>query len=221
MKSNAYKNRFDHVCSSLMFCSHALHEYMTLTTHYDLKEVNEMISRAPFNFYRATLPFLIILEYCKLFHHNKRDKSLSNVEKLCALAAQKISFEHDDIYRGIIGKLENIPESDLYKTLRKLRNKRFAHSDRYKYNIPFKIQGFTSDQIGTLSEHLNIGGSILNHLRKIDGDDTLLFPHNKEMHNSTESMIYETSIARAFFVKNQGLAYRQGFQLWQRKNMSA
>jgi len=211
---------FKHVLSSLLICSQAIHELRTLSQKYDLEIVNATIRQNPFRFYRGSLSSMITLEYYKLFNPDERGAALSNVIKLWRIAFEKHKELTAYKNNADIIKLENIQHWESLKAIRRLRNKKVAHSDKDDLNIPCNIRVFNEDEIETISKDLDTAINVFNIISKL-GDFTIVeFPHQSRGSNQTKNFIQYTAIARAFHDKNTDLAYKQGFQAWQQKIVS-
>jgi hypothetical protein len=177
-------------------------------------EVNTLIQRPPFNFYRASLTYFLILEYCKLFNPNEKGVSLSSVNKLWEDACQLYTDLNNERQRIAIDTLR---DDELLAEIILRRNKSFAHSDIYDSNTPFKITVFTEHELDRIAVHLDLAIYLLNSIHKRVADSDLILPEQFAAHSLTRSFIYEASIAMAFYRKNMPLAYQQGFQMYQQR----
>jgi hypothetical protein len=207
-ESVQFEERLRHVCSSLFFCSHAFQELRTITTRYELSEVNSLIQRPPFNFYRASLSYIIIMEYCKIFHPKEKKDRLSNIHKLWEESCQLYPSLENENNRIAIKSLKT---NELNESIKKLRDKRFAHSDSHELNKPFNIKVFTEDEQTELALQMNTAINLFNAIHKCAVGSDLNFPHHSTNFSQTRSFIHEASIALVFYYKNQSLAYNQGF----------
>jgi hypothetical protein len=210
-------DRYNHVFSSLMFCSHALLEYRTLSVKYELAAVNQVVRQAPFNFYRASLTYLLILEYCKLFNPREVGHKMSNLRALW--------IEAEEIYpqlkesRNTVNhqKLQMTETGTFLKQLKKLRNKTIAHSDYDPLNRPFNIRALVQTEIEVIAQDLDNAIEVFNLIAKQKDLTVLGFPHQSTGSSQTKNFIHTAAIARSFYDKNMSLAYKQGFHLWQQK----
>jgi hypothetical protein len=211
---------FKHVLSSLIICSQAILELRTLSQKYDLEIVNATIRQNPFRFYRGSLSSMITLEYYKLFNPNEKGAALSNITKLWHTAYEKHKELTAYKNNADIIKLENVQDWESLKAIKRLRNKKVAHSDKDDLNIPNNVRVFNEDEIEIISQDLDTAINVFNILSKL-GDVTIVeFPHQSSGSNQTRNFIHYTAIARAFHDKNTELAYKQGFQACQQKIVS-
>jgi hypothetical protein len=216
-ESVGLEERLNHVCSSLFFCSQAVHELRTLTTRYELSEANFLTQKPPFNFYKASLMYLIILEYCKLFYPKETRDRLSSIYNLWDESCKLYPGLDNESNRLAINSLEI---NELTMNIKMLRDKRFAHSDQHDLNKLFNIKVFTEDEQNELASQMNIAFYLLNEIHQCAKGSDLLFPHHSTGVSQTRSFIHEASIALAFYYKNQTLANSQGFQIYQHRIIS-
>ena len=209
--------RYNHVFSSLMFCSQALQELRTMSIKYELEPVNELIKQAPFNFYRGSLSSMITLEYCKIFNPHEKGEALSNISKLWEEACLKYECLKMDQANEDVQKLKNVKSWNPLKAIKRIRNKKVAHSDDDDLNKPFNIRVFSLEEIDIIVGDLDTAINVLNIISKQEDDTVLGFPHQSTGSSQTRNFIHYTAIARAFHDKNMMLAYQQGFQAIQQK----
>lgn len=210
-------SRYNHVFSSLMFCSQALQELKTLTTKYDLDLVNQMIRQAPFNYYRGTLTFMLTLEYCKIFNPNDRGERMSSIYGLWSEACRIYPSLKEEKSGPTLKKLKMIKKGELLLNITQLRNKRVAHSDDDDINRPFNLKLFDQDELQGITDDLDVAIDVLNIISRQEDDKILGFPHQSTGSSQTRNFIHYSAIAKAFHDKNMTLAYKQGFQAFQQK----
>src|SRR5690349_20606631 len=93
--------RFRHTASSLRFCSHALVELSIIMPPFSSDDVSKVVYRAPFNFYRVSLTYVVILEYCKLLEKKRvteRSPQLSSLFHLIDEALANIPRQKQSIF---------------------------------------------------------------------------------------------------------------------------
>lgn len=209
--------RYNHVISSLMFCSQALQELKTLTTKYELEPVNHVIRQAPFNYFRGTLTFMITIEYCKIFNPDDRKEQMSSINRLWNEACKVYPSLKKEKHGPTLQKLKDIKKGELLLNITQLRNKRVAHSDDDDINRPFKLKLFDQDELQGITDNLDVAIDVLNIISKQEDGTILEFPHQSTGSSQTRNFIHYTAIAKAFYDKNMILAYRQGYQVYQHK----
>lgn len=155
---SSLKNRINHVTSSLLFCEQGVSELSTLISDFKMPETQNLIYLPPFNFYRASLCYLIVMEYCKLFEPKKNSKQLSSIIRLCNNST--FSNSQDDFK-----EIYNIPLSSIYNYVLDLRDKKFGHSDSHLINKPFNIPLFKKEQLEEIKDNLNQTLKTLNQIR--------------------------------------------------------
>ncbi len=212
--------RYKHVFSSLYFCSHALQELRTLTHTYELDEVNKLVGKAPFNFYKASLIYLICLEYCKLFSPREPKKKMSNVLQLWNKALELYPKLVDERNHPSIVRIQSVHEEELLSLILDLRNKRFAHSDEDLINQPFNIRSFSTKELESMATDLDAAIDILSIVSQQEDYTVLDFPHQTTGSSHTRTFIHTAAIAESFIYKNINLAYAQGYHLYQQKIVS-
>lgn len=209
--------RYKHVFSSLYFCSHALQELRTLIDSYELKEANKLLRQAPFNFYRASLTYVLCLEYCKLFSQREPKERMSNVLDLWDLACEQHPCLVNERKTSAIVSINRVKKGELLNLIINLRNKRFAHSDADILNKPFNIRSFSEKELEEIAANLDAGIAALSMIAQKEDDTVLGFPHQLTGSSQTRNFIHTAAITRAFHEKNWNLAYSQGFQVLQQK----
>jgi hypothetical protein len=212
--------RYKHVFSSLYFCSHALQELRTLTNTYELDEVNKLVGKAPFNFYKASLIYLICLEYCKLFSPREPKEKMSNVMELWKRALELYPKLIDERSHPSVVRIQSIHKQELLSLILDLRNKRFAHSDQDLINKPFNIRSFSTKELESIATDLDAAIDILYVVSQQEDYAVVGFPHQFTGSNQTRTFIHTAAIAESFIYKNINLAYAQGYQLHQQKIVS-
>lgn len=213
--------RYKHVFSSLYFCSQALQELRTLIDSYVLKEANQLIRQAPFNFYRASLTYVLCLEYCKLFSPREPKERMSNILDLWGQACEKHPCLVDERKNLVIVSLNRVRKGELLNLMINLRNKRFAHSDADIINKPFKIRPFSEKELEKITADLDAGICAFSMIAQKEDDTVLGFPHQLNGSSQTRNFIHTAAITRAFHEKNSKLAHSQGFHVTQQKIVSS
>src|ERR1043165_2227081 len=138
-----------YVQSSLYFSNEAFNEIWHITQTPNTKEEYDIVKGHPFSFYGIALQYCFIMEYTKLLDTNisNENENVASLLKLNKQARDFLGDVFDQKYLENKKLLSEITNSDLYKRLKKLRNKKFVHADSDEINNPWKIEGFTSVQI--------------------------------------------------------------------------
>lgn len=155
-----------YVQSSLYFSNEAFNEIWHITQTPSSKEEYDIVSGHPFSFYGITLQYCFVMEYTKLLDTNssKENENVASLLKLNESAKDFLGDSFEPKYLENKKLLKEITNSDLYKRLKKLRNKKFGHADSDKINNPWKIEGFTGVQIEEMRSQIEVLLNIFNNI---------------------------------------------------------
>lgn len=154
-----------YVQSSLYFCNEAFNEIWHITQTPNTKEEYDIVKGRPFGFYGIALQYCFIMEYTKLLDPKKSDEN-ENVSSLFKLNNEVKEFLGDSYEIKFLKNrklLNEISKSDLCIRLKNLRNKKFGHSDDHTIYDPWKIEGFTGEQIVEIGKHVKLLLEIANN----------------------------------------------------------
>ncbi len=165
------RDRFDHVYWSIYLCNSSLTELHIISDIPYNKNELSVVNSHPFNFYRVTLQYCIIMEYNKLLEKGRKDKdqNISSLFQLNEVIYSTRGKSFETIHLDNERKLLNIKATDFYENVRKLRDKKFAHADNHEINIPFKIKGFQTKDFEEGFLHLQTIKEVLNNCTTIYG----------------------------------------------------
>jgi len=197
--------------SSLYFANEAFNEIWHITQTANTKEEYDIVAGHPFGFYSIMLQYCFIMEYTKLLDTNASNEN-KNVASLL-----KLNESTKDFPGGVfeLKYLENkrllndITNSDLYKRLKKLRNKKFGHADNDKINDPWKIEGFAGVQIEEMRTQIGVLLKVLNNVLGAVSDA------NFGLHDddSTANFIRFQAKYKKYYFKNYMKAMEEGYEL--------
>jgi hypothetical protein len=154
----------NYVQSSLYFLNEAYNEIWHITQTPNTKEEYNIVSGHPFSFYGITLNYCYVMEYCKLLDttSSNDDENVASLYKLNKATFDFLGDGFKPIYKENKRLLNDICKSPLGIMLKDLRNKKFGHSDNHTINKPWKIEGFTGDQIIEMGNHVKLFLGVAN-----------------------------------------------------------
>jgi len=150
------EERFNHVYWSIYLYNSSLNELQIISDlQYNQSELRIANSHT-FNFYRITLQYCFIMEYNKLLEVSRKNNNekISSLFQLNKFINSIIGKEFESTYYDNEKKLLDIKQTEFYKKVRALRDKKFAHADNHELNIPFNILGFKSEDFINGFAHL-------------------------------------------------------------------
>lgn len=197
--------------SSLYFSNEAFNEIWHITQTPNSTEEYDIVAGHPFGFYSITLQYCFIMEYTKLLDTNTSNEN-ENVASLLKLNKSTRNFLGDTFelkYLENKKSLNDITNSDLYKRLRKLRNKKFGHADSDEINNPWKVEGFTGLQIEEMRSHIKALLNVFNNiLGAVSGANFGL-----QDENQTANFIRFHAKYKQYYFKNYTKAMEEGYGL--------
>lgn len=200
---SSLKDRINHVTSSWLFCEQGVSELSILLSDFKILETQNLVSLPPFNFYKASLCYLIVMEYCKLFEPRKNSKQLSSIIRLCNnsnFSASQADFE----------AIYSIPLTAIYKYVLNLRDKKFGHSDSHELNRPLNIPLFQIKHLQEIKDNLNQTLKILNQIRIKEAlpEVISIFATNN---SQTRQNLITLSIAKQYYFDFFDEAQKRGY----------
>lgn len=155
--------------------------------------------KPPLLFHRDCFQYYLTIQICKLFEVAKqKNQANSSLYKLNEVLFEKYSTAHSR-YQHVKDELEGFIASDLYKHLRNLRDKTYAHSDHHSLNTPLKFFRLTEVQIREI-------GDVIVQLQRLFNDCVLLYGeeytfHNLYLDSSPRNYLNNNFRSRSFFGK--------------------
>lgn len=194
------KERLRHVYWSFYLCNQSLSELYTITfKSYNRSEL-KIINSSTFNFYKVTLQYSFIMEYCKLLEPKKKSKrqaNISSLEQLNELLFRGYKKEFEKKYQENDSLFKKLMQSDFNRHIKKLRDKKFAHSDLNSINQPYKIKGLSENEIDKGFQNLKLIRDIIKNFTLVyDFEYEMQIPHRD---NRTENFVKFHANYRDFY----------------------
>ena len=146
------------------------------------------------------------MEYNKLLENNISRKG-QNVSSLFRFIKEG-QFETS---ASSLSTLSEITESSLCAKLGSLRDKKFGHSDSDSINNPWKIKGFSGDEINTIVHHLRlILGVIQNCFNELGKGLIMEVPSRDDR---TKNFIRFHSVYQKYYHDNFNDAWSRGYRI--------
>ena len=206
------EKRFEHVCSSIVITSYAVLDLFNLLQNFTKsKEANTISKNHTFNLFRASLSYMIVNEYCKIFEENSKYHKLSSIYTL--LAEIKKSGKSD--WNDYLISLE--VDEFITENIRHVRDKSFAHSDDDDtVNIPFKIIILNKDQLRDINSNLAKLNQLIDRISLADEYKTGYKPEykltfNLESTSQTTNFINFSASTSRYFLDNCLDAAERGY----------
>ncbi len=186
--------------SSLYFANEAFNELWHITQTPNTKEEYDIVAGNPFGFYGITLQYCFIMEYNKLLDVNtsKENENVASLLRLNKKAKEILGDVFESKFLDNIKLLKEITNSELYKRLKKLRNKKFGHSDSDLINNPWKVEGFTGQQIDGMRNQIQVLLIVFNNILA-EISDANFWLHNNDQ---TANFIRYHSKYKEFYYRN-------------------
>ena len=200
-----------HVQFSLLLCNEALNEILNITQTPNTNEEHDLVNGKPFSFYGVTLQYCFIMEYTKLMEDDLRteDKNVASLNRLNRAVNELVGSKYDNIFNEKRGLLGEIRKSILHEKLLALRNNKFGHSGNHPINSPFKIAGFTGEQIIEMGKHIKIFLKIANNCFGASSATTLGIAND----DRTANFIRYHAKYKQYYFKNFIKAEEEGYGL--------
>lgn len=194
------QDRFSHIYWSTELYNRSLTElHMITDLDYNDSEL-EIVDSHPFDFYRVTLQYCFIMEYCKLLEEGNTGKKehICSLNQLNEVIYRLYGRPFEAKYQDTKTKLFDIKATEVYKDFKTLRDKKFAHADKNKINVPFNIKGLDSSKINQGFVQLETIREILLNCSSIyDIEYDIQIPHRD---NRTENFIrYQAKYKESYF----------------------
>lgn len=175
------KKRLDQVLWSFYLCNRSLTELHLITHEYYNSEELKIVNSPTFNFYKVTLQYCFVMEYCKLLEGKSKAKgkaNISSIERLNELFYEELEESFKDAYEENNLNIKFLQDAGYHEKIRALRNRKFAHSDADLINTPYEFKGFTEIEIKKGFEHFEMIKNVINNLTSFyDFQYLLEIPH--------------------------------------------
>ncbi len=207
--------RFTYVYSSANLCNQALTEIYYLSCSVSTKEELDFVNGPPFAFYRVTLQYCYNSEYNKLFEKklkiNYPENHIASVYNLNTFL-KNTQKGFNEIYEQNLQLLIPLLNSPFYIKQRRLRDKKFSHSDMDEINDPLKIEGLTDQEIMEGFKHVKLIYQIINNCaRYFDFEFSTRVPHEDDR---TKNFIKFQAVYKKYYYKNYFKAINEGYNLF-------
>jgi hypothetical protein len=199
------QKQFDHVYWSFLLLKTSILELQIFSRNDFNKSEISILNSHTMSFYKVTLQYCLIMEYSKLmeFSSSAQKQGLSSLMKLNDLTLI-YQDEFKPIYDLNIQKLNELKSSPFYIKIKRLRDKKFAHSDSNIINKAFNISALSLQE-------LNMGLNQLLEIKKIIDSCSFIFDFEysnnlSSVENRTENFILnQGKYKEYFFSKNYNL----------------
>lgn len=197
------------VQSSLYLCNEAFNELWNITQTPKTKGECDLVSGRPFKFYGVALQYCLIMEYTKLLDTNssKENENVASLYKLNKSATDCVGKKFDKKFSENQKILKEISRSELCINLKKLRNKKFGHSDGNEINNPWEVVGFSGKQIEEMKVQIQMFLKVFNNVIYEVSDSSF------RLHNDTRTtnFIRLHAVYKEYYFKNYFKAVGEGF----------
>lgn len=196
------ENRLAHIHWSTYLYNTSLSELQIISDEIYTSDEIKIVNSHTFDFYRVTLQYCFIMEYCKLLEKgNKRnEQNISSLNTLNEILLEDSTKNFHVLHNENISLLESIKSSDFYNKIRNLRDKKFGHADNDKINKPFKLEGFCTNDFQSAFEHLQMIKVIFNNFASVyDREYALEIPSREDR---TRNFIKFHAEYQTYFMKN-------------------
>ncbi len=194
--------RLGHIHGTINRCNTAITELQIISDEYYSANELKIVNSHTFNFYRATLQYCFIMEYTKLLElgEKRTERHVASLQKLNEIINQDKTREFQTRFDKNEQLIEEIRSSDFYGKVRKLRDKKFAHSDGDEINDPFKIKGFQTPDFDAAFKHLRMIIIVLNNFGSIYNRIYGIEVPNRD--DRTKNFIKFHSEYQSYYMKN-------------------
>jgi hypothetical protein len=138
---------------SLVLANRSLTEMSFFHSVNSVEELN-LLKGPPFDFYYTSLQYMFILEISKLIEKPPKQKSHlgnhSGIEKASLEILTSKDEKYQPIHDQIVIEIDLLRNSSLFKHIKKLRDKKFAHSDSDSEHAPLSIPRFGPSMVDEL-----------------------------------------------------------------------
>jgi hypothetical protein len=200
-----------YVQSSLYLCNEAFNELWHITQTPATKDERDIASGHPFRFYEVTLQYCFALEYAKLLDAgtSRPNENGASLFKLNATVLDFLGDKFNFDYLKNEKVLNEINKSELFSGFKKLRDKKFGHSESHEINNPATIKDLTGEQMEEAKLQIETLLRVFNViLRKVKIESFYL--HNDDR---TANFIRYHAKYKQYYFKNLRKATSEGYGL--------
>ena len=141
------KNRLEQIHWSTYLYNTSLSELEILSDEIYIDDEIKIVNSHTFKFYRVTLQYCFIMEYCKLLEKGEKrnEKHISSLNRLNEILLNDNAMNFQNSYEVNLSLIENIKKSEFYNKIKTLRDKKFGHADNDEINKPFNMKGLCKE----------------------------------------------------------------------------
>lgn len=186
--------RLQTITNTFVHISQAYVNYFTYSFERIPFEDNQQRRKSPLLFHRMNFQFFLVVQVCKLFE--EKDAAISSLFAL----NKKLHNRYPKIYSAyndVSTWIANTKKSTIYKKLKELRDKAYAHSDKHEFNAPLKFVFLTELETIECKTLLVQSEQMLNKCIAIYGR-TYIF-HNLYDSSTTRNYLKSNFRSRRFF----------------------
>ena len=196
------KNRLEQIHWSTYLYNTSLSELEILSDEIYIDDEIKIVNSHTFKFYRVTLQYCFIMEYCKLLEKGEKrnEKHISSLNRLNEILLNDNAMNFQNSYEVNLSLIENIKKSEFYNKIKTLRDKKFGHADNDEINKPFNMKGLCKEDFKNGFEHLKMIKEIFNNFGIIYGRTYSLEIPSKE--NRTRNFVKFHAKYQTYFMKN-------------------
>lgn len=195
------KERIKQIHWSIYLANRWLTEFYTLTYKSYKEEELKIVNSPTFRFYKGSLQYCFVMEYCKLMEKTKsRNKNIVSMGRLNELMFSRFGKDYKE-YEKSKAAIKGLQESDFRNNIRFLRNKKFGHADADEINYPYELIVLKEDEI-------NRGFYQLKEIKTILRGFTIMYNHEyidlqiPYRDNRTENFIKQQASYKDYYFRN-------------------
>lgn len=160
LSDDDFPDNFGYTHRSLFFLSMTLGEIVTLSRPRKKREEIDFLENYIFRKFNVTLMYTFTMEYCKLLESGKGSSNYAALHKLNRKVLHFKGNAYQQAYELIEKRIDKLINSTFHKSMRILRDKTFAHTDKSDTGSSFNVSSFTDRQLKTAIAHFNEMNSI-------------------------------------------------------------
>jgi hypothetical protein len=205
------ENRLTHIHWSTYLYNTSISELRIISDElYSPNEI-KIVNSHTFDFYRVTLQYCFIMEYCKLLEKGNinNEQNISSLNRLNQIFLQDSTKDFQMLFNQNDQLIESIKCSPFYKKIRSLRDKKFGHTDNNEINKPFKFEGFSTEDFENALKHLRMIKVIFNNFGSVYGRGYDLEIPSRE--DRTRNFIKFHAEYQTYYMKNYLKAVSEKF----------
>ena len=206
------ENRLTHIHWSTYLYNTSISELKIISDEFYSADEIKIVNSHTFDFYRVTLQYCFIMEYCKLLEKGNRSngQNISSLNRLNEIFLDDSTKTFQELFNVNIDLIESIKGSAFYKKIRSLRDKKFGHADNDEINKAFKFEGFRTEDFESAFEHLRMIKIIFNNFGSVYGREYDLEIPSRE--DRTRNFIKFHAEYQSYYMKNYIKAKSEKFE---------